>query len=237
MTNNTGDARADFALAVRKWRRRRGMSQEQLAERAGLHRTYISDVERGARNLSLESIRRLAHALEVSLAALFAPPAESLGALGGTSVNSVFSLFVDILLVEDSPNDVELTLHAFKQARFANKVHVVQDGVEALDYLFCRGVYSRRRHEERPQVILLDLGLPKMSGLEVLRRLKEESRTQSIPVVVLTISQDGADVEECRRLGAATYLVKPVDFHRLSQVTPQLCLDWGLFRSPPPLSA
>ncbi len=218
--------RRDFAKAVRLWRGQLGLSQEELAERAGLHRTYISDVERGARNLSLESINRLASALEVSVSTLFQ---------SSPGIEPAPREPVDILLVEDNNDDAEMAMLAFKKARIANLVHVVQDGVEALDYVFCRGLYAGRRHEGRPHVILLDLYLPKLNGFEVLRRIKEEKSTRRIPVVVLTSSQKSRDIDQCRRLGAETYIVKPVDFQSLSQVTPVLKLNWILLNSQPAL--
>jgi two-component system, response regulator len=220
------DVKANFAAAVRSRRSQLGMTQEELAERADLHRTYISDIERAARNLSLESISKLARALEMSVAALFTRPEVPNGHVGNGS-----NQLVEVLLVEDNPDDEEMTLHAFRAARFANKVNVVRDGVEALDYLFRRGVYSTRDGEERPHVILLDLNLPKMSGLDVLRRIRADEKAQAIPVVVLTVSQKERDMAECRALGVEAYIPKPVDLQRLTQVTPLLHLDWALVRS------
>jgi CheY-like chemotaxis protein/DNA-binding XRE family transcriptional regulator len=221
--------KAEFAKAVRWWRGQLGLSQEQLAERAGLHRTYISDVERGARNLSLESISKLARALDVSASTLF----EKAEQLPGESKAAPFKECVDILLVEDDPNDIELTMAAFRQARFANNVHVVRDGAEALDYIFCRGIHVQRHHEDRTHLMLLDLKLPNMSGIEVLRRIKEDKQARLIPVVILTSSQNSRDMDECRLLGVQTYIVKPLDFHRFSRVTPELNLDWALFKPQP----
>ena len=219
-----------FGASVKAWRKRRGYSQEVLAERADLHRTYISDVERGARNLSLDSMTRLARALEVSVAALF-PANYPNGETAVSWSSGRGQEFVDILLVEDNPDDVALTLHAFKQARFANRVQVVADGEQALDYVFCRGKYADHRPAERPQVVLLDLNLPKVSGLEVLRQIKADERTRQIPVVVLTISQIFSDFKECERLGAETYIIKPLNFQRLSQITPRLKFDWALLKA------
>ena len=205
-----------------------GISQEVLAERAELHRTYVSDVERGARNLSLESITRMARALNIPVAELF--PTEPNGKGGSGKANGNGRNLVDILLVEDNADDVELALHAFQQARIANRITVATDGQEALNYLFCEGKYSHRRAADHPQIVLLDLYLPKVSGLEVLRRIKADERTRSIPVVILTISQMLNDFTECQRLGAVTYIVKPLNFQRLSQITPRLNLDWALFQ-------
>lgn len=227
----TIDVKKIFGTSVRGWRNLLGISQEELAERANLHRTYVSDVERGARNLSLESIERLAHALEISVSSLFPQPElQKSQNAGATTANGHGRDLVDILLVEDSADDVELTLHAFKKARFTNRVHVVSDGAEALDYIFSKGKYASRRTAERPHVVLLDLKLPKVSGIEVLRRIKADRRTSMIPVVILTVSDDNYDIAECRRLGAENYIVKPVDFQRLSQATPQLNLNWVLLK-------
>jgi len=227
-----------FGASVRNRRHQLGLSQEALAERAELHRTYVCDVERGVRNLSLQSIEKLAHALETSVASLF-PEAAALGEKGDATSNSTAR--VDILLVEDNPDDATMTLQAFKKARFTNHVQVVGDGAEALEYIFCQGAYAQRNPSDVPSVILLDLNLPKLNGLEVLRRIRAEKQTKDIPVIILTVSQKDADIAECQRLGAVTYIVKPVDFQKLSHATPQLKLDWALIRTPqeklPPLQA
>src|SRR5262245_59060463 len=118
---------------------------------------------------------------------------------------------VEILLVEDTLSDVELSLHAFKKSRLVNHVHVVSDGEVAQDFLFCIGAYSDRQADSLPNLILLDLKLPKIDGLEVLRRIKAEPRTQKIPVVILTSSREAPDMERCYALGADNYIVKPVD--------------------------
>ena len=143
------DVKKTFGASVKARRNQLGISQERLGERADLHRTYISDVERGARNLSLESITRLAEALDVSVAALF-PGELKLEITNGCGCPGQERKPVDILLVEDNADDVEMTLHAFKQARFANRVQVVSDGAEALDYLFCRGKHANRQPAEHP---------------------------------------------------------------------------------------
>src|SRR5437773_10343524 len=119
---------------------------------------------------------------------------------------------VEILLVEDNPNDVELTLRALQKQNLSNKVFVVKDGAEALDFIFASGAYSQRKVERRPKVVLLDLKLPKVDGIEVLRRIKADSRTSPIPVVMLTSSQEERDVVNRYHLGVNSYLVTPVDF-------------------------
>lgn len=219
-----------FGTSVRGWRHQLGISQEELAERANLHRTYISDVERGSRNVSLENIERLARALDISVSAFFPPAKRFLEQTGINDFGGSESHLVDVLLVEDNPDDVEMTLRAFKKARFANQVYVVNDGEEALDYLFSKGKYAERVPNRNPQVVLLDLDLPKVNGLEVLKQIKTKNETRKIPVIVLTISDNNYDITECRRLGADNYIVKPVNFQRLSQATPILNLHWGLFK-------
>lgn len=209
-----------------------GISQEELADRANLHRTYVSDVERGTRNISLVNIERLAAALEISVTKLFRPPDPSQFTDANSDIQVPTGDAVDILLVEDNINDVELTLHAFQQARFINRVRVVNDGAEAIDYLFATTTDGRRQRTALPHIILLDLNLPKIGGLEVLRRIKADKDTRSISVVVLTESQNDRNIAECNRLGADTYIVKPLDFHRLSRATPQLNLNWALMKTP-----
>lgn len=142
---------------------------------------------------------------------------------------------IEILLVEDDPNDVELTLRAFEKNKLANRVHVVRDGEEALEYAFCTGQYASRNMKEGPKVILLDLKLPKVDGLEVLRQLKSDPRTRMIPVVVLTSSREERDIVESYRLGVNSYITKPVDFNRFTEAVQQLNLYWLLLNEPPPL--
>lgn len=214
------DLKRLFGTAIRSKRSELGISQEELADRAGLHRTYVSDVERGARNLSLESIEKLAAALQLSISGLFVRVDDS----------GAPSQCVDVLLVEDQPLDVELTLRAFERARLSNPIHVARDGHEALEFLFATGTHAARRGLPMPGVILLDLHLPRISGLDFLRRIKGDPRTVHIPVVVLTISRENEDIDECRRLGVETYLVKPVDFQEFSELTPSLKLDWALIK-------
>lgn len=210
-----------FGAAVRSRRRQLGLSQEALAERAELHRTYVCDVERGVRNLSLQSIEKLARALETSVGTFF--PENSPG-------HSAQATPVEILLVEDNPDDVVATLHAFKAAHFLNHVQVVNDGAQALDYIFCRGTYAQRDPNDRPSVILLDLNLPKISGLEVLRRIKAEQHTREIPTIILTVSQKGEDIAECQKLGAFSYIVKPFDLPKLIRATTSHNLNWALLK-------
>ena len=141
---------------------------------------------------------------------------------------------VDILLVEDSPDDAELTLHSLRRNNLSNRIHWARDGEEGLDFLFCRGPFSARSFQRPPKVVLLDLKLPKVDGLELLRQLKEDPRTRSIPVVVLTSSREEADVVRGYRNGANSYVQKPVNFEQFREAVRQLGLYWMVTNEPPP---
>jgi len=140
---------------------------------------------------------------------------------------------VEILLVEDDPNDVELTLHTFMAHNLANRIEVVRDGAEALDFIFGTGAYAHRRVEDGPKVILLDLKLPKVDGLEVLRRVKADPRTRLIPVVVMTSSREERDIVESYELGVNSYIVKPVNFEQFTEAVRSLGMYWLLLNQPP----
>lgn len=199
-----------------------GVTQEELAWRAEMHRTYLAGIERGARNITLRSLASLARALEMSVGELLAQPAE--GAKGSGAA--------EILLVEDIADDAELALRAFRRAGLTNPVHVARTGREALEHLLGRP-RGRRRRTGRPCLVLLDINLPDISGVEVLRTIKSRAETKRIPVVMLTVSREDRHVLECSRLGAANYIVKPVEFANLSRITPQLGLRWALITSSP----
>ena len=140
---------------------------------------------------------------------------------------------VEIILVEDNPDDAELTIRALKKRNLANRLHRVKDGEEALDYIFATGAYSERDIYAYPKVVLLDLRLPKIDGIEVLRKIRSDERTKLIPVVVLTSSSEEPDIKECYRLGVNSYIVKPVQFERFSEVVSELGLYWLLLNKPP----
>jgi CheY-like chemotaxis protein len=144
---------------------------------------------------------------------------------------------VELLLVEDNPQDLELAQRALKKANFSNHVQVARDGAEALDFIFGEGPHRGREVTDAPKLVLLDLNLPKVDGLEVLRRLKGDPRTQSIPVVVLTSSKEQQDVVESYKLGVNSYIVKPVDFEGFAAAVRDVGLYWLLLNQPPKIGA
>ncbi len=139
-----------------------------------------------------------------------------------------------VLLIEDNPSDEKLTLRAFKKANIANEVDVVRDGAEALEYLFATGAYANRDPTSLPTVTLLDLNLPRISGLEVLRRIRADERTKHLPVVILTSSKEDEDIASGYELGANAYVRKPVDFMEFVQAAQTLGLFWLLLNEPAP---
>ena len=144
---------------------------------------------------------------------------------------------IEILLVEDNPDDLELALFALKKNNFANKIHVARDGEEALDFLFCRNAHQSRSFEHPPRVVLLDLKLPKIDGLEVLRAIKSDPRTRAVPVVVMTSSKQQRDVVEGYKLGVNSYIQKPIDFAEFREIIRQLGYYWLVINQPPPPDA
>jgi two-component system response regulator len=140
---------------------------------------------------------------------------------------------IEILLVEDNPADLELTLHALRHNNLANRIEVARDGEEALDFLFCTGKHSARNPNQMPKLILLDLKLPKVDGIEVLRQVKANPKTKSIPITVLTSSKEGNDLSRCYELGVNSYIQKPVDFDKFREVVKQFSLYWLVINTPP----
>jgi two-component system, response regulator len=140
---------------------------------------------------------------------------------------------VEILLVEDNQDDLDMTLRALRKANLANRIQIVRDGAEAVDFIFCKGVHEYRKVENGPRLVLLDLKLPKIDGMEVLRRMKADSRTRIIPVVVLTSSKEQRDVIENYKLGVNSYIVKPVNFEGFTAAVQELGMYWLLLNQPP----
>jgi two-component system response regulator len=144
---------------------------------------------------------------------------------------------VEILIVEDTPEDLELALRALRKANLTNRIQIARDGAEAVEFIFGEGAHQGRQLENGPKVILLDLKLPKIDGMEVLRRIKADSRTRSIPVVVLTSSKEQRDVVESYQLGVNSYIVKPVNFEGFAKAVQDLGMYWLLLNQPPHLDA
>jgi|SRR5579863_1127624 len=141
---------------------------------------------------------------------------------------------VEILLVEDSPEDAELTIRALRRNKLANEIQVAEDGAEALDFLFCRGAHQDRTFSHPPRLVLLDLKLPKIGGIEVLRAIRADERTKAIAVVVLTSSKEERDVIDGYELGVNAYAQKPVDFEQFSETVRQIGMFWMLVNQAPP---
>ena len=142
-------------------------------------------------------------------------------------------LMVDILLIEDNPNDVELTMRALKRNHIVNNIQVIMDGAEALEYFFAGGKYSGRDTNLKPKLVILDLKLPKVDGLEILRKVKSDETTKTIPVVVLTTSKEESDIVSSYKLGANSFIVKPVDFEKFITTVKELGMYWLLLNEPP----
>jgi two-component system, response regulator len=140
---------------------------------------------------------------------------------------------IDILLIEDNPNDAELTLRALKKNNIANKIQLIKDGAEALDYFFAKGNYSNRNMMLNPKLVILDLKLPKVDGLEILRRVKSDERTKTIPIVIMTSSKEENDIVASYKLGANSFIVKPVDFEKFMVSVKELGMYWLLLNEPP----
>lgn len=143
----------------------------------------------------------------------------------------------EILLVEDDPADAELTVLSLRKEGLANSIEIARDGAEALDFIFCRGAYAARSFERPPHLVLLDLKLPRVSGHDVLRAIKGDERTRSIPVVVLTSSNQESDLVECYRLGVNSYIEKPVELRKFQEVVRQFGVYWLMVNQPPPTAA
>ena len=140
---------------------------------------------------------------------------------------------IDILLVDDNKDDIELTVHALRKEHLANRIHVVRDGEEALEFLFCTGAFAECSFDNPPRLVLLDLKLPKVDGMEVLKRLKADPRTRTIPVVILTSSKEERDLVDSYGLGANSYIQKPVDFDQFRDTVKRVGMYWLVVNLPP----
>lgn len=222
------DVKKEFGMIVRDRRTRLGLSQSALALRADLPRTYVTDIERGMRNLTLQNISKLADAFGLPIGHLFRPLEDEDSFNGNGTRPFGQSNLVDILIVESNPRDIELSLNAFKQAKMTNRVHVERDGEAALNFIFFQAPDQPRPLERMPGAVLLGLNLPKIDGLQVLRRIKENPRTCNLKVVVLSSGGSDEKVAEAMRLGAAGFIAKPVSFQNFCQITPKLEFSWTL---------
>lgn len=140
---------------------------------------------------------------------------------------------IDILLVEDSQDDADLALHALRREKLANRLYHVRDGEEALEFLFCSGPFAHRSFDHPPKLVLLDLKLPKVNGIEVLKKVKEDTRTHTIPIVMMTSSREEQDLVRSYNLGANSYIQKPVDFERFRETVKSIGLYWLVVNQPP----
>jgi CheY-like chemotaxis protein/DNA-binding XRE family transcriptional regulator len=217
------DLQTRLGMAVREYRQLLGITQEELAWRSDLHRTYIADIERGARNITLRSVENLAKALQITVGHLISTATAKSAPAAPIGDSSEPSVEKDILLIEDNPTDAVMAARAFTHAKIANPLKLFREAEQALEYLYGTGRYAQQK-PRRPQLILLDLNLPQMSGLEFLQRIKGDERMRTIPIVVLTVSQSDRMIIECGLLGAENYIVKPVSVENLVRVTPKLNL-------------
>lgn len=209
MTKESPAILRQFGAAVRTLRKERGISQEELAHLSGLHRTYITDIERGARNVSLKNIERISQAVGLQLSDVFVRFEREAASASGANGP------VEILLVEDDERFIDLTLLMLKDWNIGNSVHVERNGTDALAYL--AGASGRL-----PSVILLDLSMPSSDGFDVLHHLRNDRQNSCIPVIVMTASANDVDRERCAQYGVEEYLTMPVDAFALSSVMARL---------------
>ena len=223
-----------FGTVVRSLRHRLGLTQEALAERAELHRTYIAGIEGGVRNVTLKTIEKLAHALHVSTATLLldAVGAPARSELTKPPATCTAQAHKEILLVTDQHAEVKRMLLAFQQARIVNPVKIAYSGQEALDLLL-PGHAAEDQLGNRPQLVLLDLQRAKPGAREVLQRLKADQQTRAIPVIMLMDDKFPKEMAEGQRMGADSYIVKPLNFDKIATAARQLGMFWQLVDQPP----
>jgi CheY-like chemotaxis protein/DNA-binding XRE family transcriptional regulator len=225
------DLQRRLGLAVCISRQHLGLTQEELAWRANLNRSYVADIERGARNVTLRTLATLAAALELTVENLIANTSNPLGAPAALGAEGISPGGGEILLVEDTATDAALVVRAFKRSKLTNRVNLVRDAEGGLAYLLGTGRYAKHR-PSLPSLILLDVNLPRMSGLEFLQRIKADEHLRSIPVVVLTVSRNDHIVFECAKLSVADYLVKPLEIESLVRLMPRLNLQLTIGAGP-----
>lgn len=212
----------NFGTVIRALRRERNLSQEELANLSGLHRTYITDIERGTRNVSLKNITRIAAAMNLSLQEMFMLvdqcSRDERNILSDSIAKGSFrDEPIEIVLIEDDQNFVELTLYALNKGNIINHVRVLHDGEEAQRYLFDKRMVENEK-KPIPGVILLDLFLPLIDGFQLLENIKNNESTKNIPVVVMTSSVSRADMDRCLALGVEAYLTKPISIENFTDV-------------------
>ncbi len=225
-----------FGLVVKELRRERSLSQEELANRSDLHRTYITDIEHGSRNVSIKNILKIANAIGVSLHELFSR-VERYSQSGLTLVSQHLPNEklhqrnpVEILLVEDDQSYIELTLHELQKARISNPIYIVRNGEEALQFLF-RGNATEHEDVQSPKVILLDLNIPLINGFDLLEHIRKNKKTKDIPVVIITSSTSEVDKERCKRLGVEVYLTKPINMTDFEEIMSKFGFHWLLLEN------
>ena len=224
----SSEAQIKLGAVVKEYRHHLGLTQDELGWRSNLHRTYIADVERGARNVTLRSILNLAKALEITVGHMLSR-ATGPSAKGSDSRDYNGLDVPGVLLVENNASDAAITVRSFGRARITNRVRIARDAEEAISILFDAEGDAKRRAAQF-QLILLGLNLPRMSGLDLLRRIKSDKRTRNIPVVILTVSSSDHMIIECGRLGAQNYIIKPFGVESLIRIAPKLDLQLTLAR-------
>jgi len=217
---------AKFGAIVRSQRLSEGLSQEELAHRSGLHRTYVTDVERGARNPSLNSIKKLSDALGIPLGGLFgmveeADRRESASGISSGRDASPQHKLGEILLVEENGGDADSVIRLLQENNVANRVHVVRDGAEALEFIFGTGAYKKRDFLKTPDLILLNLGLSKVDAVTVLEKIRDNPITRSIPVVALASLSD-PNLGKAQQQGVSEIITPPFDFPKFAVASAHL---------------
>lgn len=226
---------ARFGAVVRSQRLSAGLSQEELAHRSGLHRTYVTDVERGARNPSLNSIKKLSDALGMPLGGLFglveeADRREHQVSASSHQESSSQHEPAEILVAAENSSDADTVIRVLGENNIASHIHAVRDGAEAMDYIFCTGAYKKRDFLKTPDLILLHLRLSKVDAFTILAKIRDNPLTRPIPVVALGAQSD-QDLARAQQHGVTEFIVAPFDFPKLAHASAQLGLQWMLVKA------